>query len=271
METIRELEIRCQHPRRNTDDWYMMNILRKVSVRITWLLLHTPISANGVTLTFIVTGFVICGVFLFATKPAFLIGAIGLQFWYTLDMVDGEIARYRDQMGATGRFFDYMAHYIVHPWFFMSIGFGLYLRYGIFWVFLLSIAAGYSAHLIDAFLDVHYSVLYKRLRGRLLEPAKPVVFKKMESSRDEKNAASPLKKCFSGLHYVCTFPAIIYFMLPVSILNFFVRSEIFIPWIVFYSFAATLVWMSRVTVYIKKNKIDAEYSKLDEALNSFSG
>jgi hypothetical protein len=249
----------------------MWHILRKISIRVTWAFLHIPINANGVTFLFILTGIGICLVFLQGTKPAFFIGALSLQFWYVLDLVDGEVARYRKQSVATGRFFDYMAHYIVHPWFFIAIGFGLYRSYGNLAIFLCSILAGYSVHLVEVLLDVYNSVLYRRLKSKLLDPAKEIVFKRMEEGgRGEKNN-SLIKRCFSFLHYVSTFPVIIYIMLPFSIINLFIRAELFIPWILFYACAATLVWVGRVTFFIMHKKIDLEYTQIDNALTQWRG
>ncbi len=269
MESIKELEQMLHPPRRSTDDWYMLNILRKISVRITWLLLHTQISANGVTFLFIVFGVFICLVFLHGSKQAFFIGALMLQLWYALDMVDGEVARYKKQMGATGRFFDSMAHYIVHPWFFISIGFGLFYRHGNFLIFLCSILAGYSVHLVEVLLDVYYSVLYRRLKSKLQDPHKEIVFKRLSNGGNEKKEKSILKKAFGLIHYVSRFPVIIYLMLPLSIVNLFVKVELFSFWLVFYAFAATLVWAGRVAVFVRRKKIDIEYTQMDESLNSW--
>ncbi|MFA5100985.1 MAG: CDP-alcohol phosphatidyltransferase family protein [Candidatus Omnitrophota bacterium] len=268
MESIKELKMICQQIRHETDDWYMWHVLRKISILVTWFLLHTPINANGVTLLFILTGFGICGLFLSGTKLAFFLGALGLHFWYVLDLVDGEIARYRKESKATGRFFDYMAHYIVHPWFFIAIGFGLYRTYGNLAIFLCSIVAGYSVHLVEAMVDVYCSVLYKRVKAKLLDPAKDIVFKKMPAFQHEQKNKSIARRVFSALHYVSTFPAILYIMLPLSILNLLLPVEVFVPWILFYACVPTLVWLGRVTVFVREKKIDSEYTQLDNALQA---
>ena len=269
MESIRELKQICQQARRETDDWYMLHVLRKISVRLTWLLLHTRINADWITLLFIIYGMLVCLVFLWGTKMAFFIGALMLQFWFVLDMVDGEIARYRNQMGATGRFFDYMAHYIVHPCFFVAIGLGLFFRYNNFALFLCAIIAGYSVHLVDVISDVSCSVLYRRVRDRLLHPGKEVAFQRLSGEGLQKKEASILKRLFSLLHKVSIFPVIIYLMLVVSVVNLFVKVELFVPWIIFYAFSATLVWVGRMTFFIRKKKIDAEYTRMDQVLNSW--
>ncbi len=272
MESIKELKKICQEIRRETDDWYMWNVLRKISIRVTWLLLHTPITANGVTFLFILNGILICIVFLFGTKLAFFAGSLMLQFWYVLDMVDGEIARYRKQSVATGRFFDYMAHYIVHPFFFFAIGFGLSRKYEDPSIFLYSILAGYSVHLVDALLDVSYSVLYRRIKSKLLDPEKEIVFKRLDSDSPgngrNKNDSLP-KRIFSFMHKVSTFPPIIHIMLCLSIVNLFVKTELFFYWVYFYVFTATVVWISRVSAVIMKKKIDIEYTQIDNILSSW--
>jgi len=273
MVTIQELKKICQEIRRETDDWYMWHVLRKISIRVTWLLLHTPISANGVTFLFIINGMLICIVFIFGTKLAFFIGSLMLQFWYVLDMVDGEIARYRKQSVATGRFFDYMAHYIIHPFFFISIGFGLSRESEDSNIFLYSILAGYSVHLIDVLLDVSYSVLYRRVKSKLLDPDKEIVFKRLDSSiagngNGNRNGSLP-KQVFSFMHRISTFPPIIHIMLCLSIVNMFLKTELFFYWIYFYAFTATLVWIARVAAVIMRKKIDIEYTQIDNILSSW--
>lgn len=271
MASIQELKKICQEIRRETDDWYMWHVLRKISIRVTWLLLHTPINANGVTFLFIINGILICIIFIFGTKLAFFIGSLMLQFWFVLDMVDGEIARYKKQSVATGRFFDYMAHYIVHPFFFIAIGFGLSRKYGNSSIFLYSILAGYSVHLVDVLLDVSYSVLYRRVKSKLLNPDKEIVFKRLDSNsvgNGSGKKGSVLKKVFSFMHRVSTFPPIIHIMLSLSIVNLFIKTELFFFWIYFYAFTATLVWIARVTAVIMKKKIDIEYTQIDNILSS---
>jgi phosphatidylglycerophosphate synthase len=268
MESIRELEVALQTIRRSTDDWYMWNVLRKVSIRVTWLFLHTPINANGVTTLFIVFGFLISGVFLIGTKTAFLAGALMMQFWYVLDMVDGEVARYRKESVATGRFFDYMAHYIVHPFFFMSVGLGLHLRYGNFAIFLVSILAAHSMTLMAAIMDVQYSVLYRRLKIKIFKPDEKIVFREMAGEGIAQEKPSIIKRCFSCFHRFTTFPTLIYIMTALSILNMFVKPELFFAWVAFYAVGPTVVSIARITVFIREKKIDQEYTELDRAINA---
>lgn len=101
-------------------------LYRHVSIYVTKLFLHTPITANQVTLLFIVLGMI--AVFLFTAGNYWknLLGAILLIFYHILDLVDGEIARYRGILSDKGIFLDLIGHSIINTSVFAGIGIGLY-------------------------------------------------------------------------------------------------------------------------------------------------
>ena len=106
--------------------WYARAVIRKISVYVTWLLLHTDISANQVTLVQNVLGFI--GFFLLCSSHvgwAFL-GVLIIQFGYVLDCVDGEIARYRKTPSVNGLFMDVFNHVSVIPLIPAGLGFHYY-------------------------------------------------------------------------------------------------------------------------------------------------
>src|SRR5437867_13402977 len=73
--------------------WYALQ--RRVSIYITWALLHTGLAANHVTL--ISVGFALLGGVLLALPSAGLAvaGALTLVLHHLLDKVDGDVARFR--------------------------------------------------------------------------------------------------------------------------------------------------------------------------------
>ena len=73
-------------------------VVRKVSIRITWLLLHTRVSANTVTIGGILLG--VAGALLLAWSDFWplVAGLVLLQLSFVIDYSDGEVARYRAQV-----------------------------------------------------------------------------------------------------------------------------------------------------------------------------
>jgi phosphatidylglycerophosphate synthase len=113
--SIAELRAVAQPPevrgRRNAEHWTASLYLRNLSPYLTWILLKTSISANGVTGLMILTGW--------ATAASLLIpGITGAAFALVLgqlqmlvDCCDGEVARWRGTSSPAGIFLDNVGHY----------------------------------------------------------------------------------------------------------------------------------------------------------------
>ena len=115
--SLAELREVCQPAatmsRRNAEHWLAILVLRKVSLRITALLVRTPVTANQLTGLMIVVGLV-------AAVPAALAGwwlallaVLLVQVYFILDLCDGEVARWRRQTSITGVYLDRVGHYLV--------------------------------------------------------------------------------------------------------------------------------------------------------------
>ncbi len=88
--------------------WYVLS--RRVSILITWMLLHTGVTADQVTLLSL--GLTLAGVVLLAMPSAAIAlgGAGALVAHYFLDKVDGEIARFRKVYSLDGIYMDELSH-----------------------------------------------------------------------------------------------------------------------------------------------------------------
>src|SRR3989338_5676458 len=144
VESLKKLSEICQKPRyKKVGNWMVRHILRDAALPVTWLLLHTPITANQVTFFSLVIGIVGIGLFSALAPSLFLAGTILLQLWYFLDHVDGQIARYHKTVSITGRFFDFLTHHIIHGVIFFSLGICMYQItrnfYLVIWGFVLSL------------------------------------------------------------------------------------------------------------------------------------
>jgi phosphatidylglycerophosphate synthase len=114
-------------------------LVRRLSIRITWLLLHTPLSANGVTLLGIGLG--ITGAVMLAWNDFWpqVAALVLLQLSFVVDYSDGEVARYRaHERGTTtdagGAFVDWIGHYYVPAVAIAAIAFGAFQENGHDWL-----------------------------------------------------------------------------------------------------------------------------------------
>jgi phosphatidylserine synthase len=97
--------------RANAEHWTASLYLRNISPYLTWMLLKTSISANGVTGLMILTGW--------STAAALLIPGVGGaalalvlgQLQMLVDCCDGEVARWRNTRSPAGVFLDKVGHY----------------------------------------------------------------------------------------------------------------------------------------------------------------
>lgn len=139
---------------------YTEKYLRKVSVYLTWILLHTDLSANQATFIMIFFG-ILSGVsFCFGDRLMTLIGAMLLLIWYFFDLIDGEIACYRKTCSTTGSYLDSLSHYIVHPFIFFCLGLGLYRKFDSHIALFLGYTASLSYILLEIMNDLKYKYKY---------------------------------------------------------------------------------------------------------------
>lgn len=114
----------CQ-PHLAEETWYVKNFPRRLSIYLTKALLHMRISANQITLIMMLTG-IIAGIFLgLGGYVNRLISVIFLQLFVLFDCVDGEIARYKNQVSIKGAYLDLIVNDIIHISIFLGLALGL--------------------------------------------------------------------------------------------------------------------------------------------------
>lgn len=101
-------------------------LIRKASIYITWLLLHTPISANGVTFLFLLSGLVGGAVFVLGTHAAWIVGTLFIWLSIFFDFSDGEVARFRQESSWFGDYFEETVHAVLLIAMYTGISFGLW-------------------------------------------------------------------------------------------------------------------------------------------------
>ena len=87
--------------------------MRRISLRVTRLLVATPLSANAVTFLMIPTGLLAAFVLSLPGLVAALGAALLAQLWLLLDCCDGEVARWRRTFSPKGPYLDALGHYTI--------------------------------------------------------------------------------------------------------------------------------------------------------------
>lgn len=141
---------------------YVMSkyVYRNISCVFSYLFLKTSISANQVSLLMLLIGFVAT---IFFVVGWFISGIIALHVWYMFDIVDGEIARIKNQMSVTGAYLDHLIHYLNHPFIFVGMGFGIYRITGIICALVLACIAGLFDVILRAKEDTYAMYLLKKI------------------------------------------------------------------------------------------------------------
>ncbi len=97
--------------RANAEHWTASLYLRNLSPYLTWLLLKTSISANGVTGLMILVGWSTAAALLIPGLGGAALAVVLGQLQMLVDCCDGEVARWRNQRSPAGVFLDKVGHY----------------------------------------------------------------------------------------------------------------------------------------------------------------
>jgi phosphatidylglycerophosphate synthase len=113
--SIAELRAVAQPPevrgRRNAEHWTASLYLRNLSPYLTWVLLRTSISANGVTGLMILVGWSTAAALLIPGIWGAVLALVLGQLQMLVDCCDGEVARWRGTSSPAGVFLDKVGHY----------------------------------------------------------------------------------------------------------------------------------------------------------------
>ena len=258
VESLKELNRICQKPDYKTKgNWMVRHLVRDLALPVTWLLLHTSFSANGVTLLGMVVILFSAIFFVFPLAPTFLIGALLFQFWYLLDHVDGQIARYRKTSSLTGVYFDYLSHYFTNSVIFFGLGLHAYFVTHQFVMLLLAFIGSFSYALLQSFFDCKYRAYhagFSAWRGKTIQLAeeKPV-------SVHEKPHAG-LRSFFSLLYKLCEIHVFMNLVSLAAVFNLKIKT-LSLAIFIFYALLLPFVAALRIFYTVKTKAIDTSFQK----------
>ena len=108
--------------RANAEHWVAHLYLRDLSPYVTWVLLKTPISANGVTGLMILTGWATAAALLIPGIWGPILALLLGQLQMLIDCCDGEVARWRKTKSPAGHFLDAVGHYTTEAFIPLALG-----------------------------------------------------------------------------------------------------------------------------------------------------
>lgn len=109
-------------------------IYRKISIRITRVLLPTSVTPNQITIFAFLLAVVSSALFFYGGYWYVLVGAIILQFREVFDCVDGEMARIKGLQSPEGALLDGVLDRAADVIVFLALAFGIFNISGSFWI-----------------------------------------------------------------------------------------------------------------------------------------
>ena len=260
--SLKELGPLCQKPNYKTvGNWYVRHILRDAALPVTWLLVHTEVSANQITLVSLIVGLLGIAFFAGLSPFYFLLGTALLQLWYFMDHVDGQIARYRKTSCLTGRFFDFMTHHIIHGAIFFGLAAYVFRATGSPFMLVWGYITSLSIMVFNLIHDTKYKTFFEALEktgGRFNKELR-------QSLPEEKIRKSGLPhKIFSWIHKLCEIHVLMNLLTLAAILEWFFHLGINFRMFFFqaYSLIVPVLAVTKVSYLIQRRKIDEEYHAL---------
>lgn len=110
----------CQAGKDRDPGWYRIH--RRLSIRVTALLLDTPVTLNQVSLLMMAMGVLGAALCVPSNLALNVLGFVCLYLSFLLDKVDGEMARFRRQQSVIGILLDRFHHRLVEPLLFLAVG-----------------------------------------------------------------------------------------------------------------------------------------------------
>ncbi len=122
-----EFELLRQKAQKDFDTTAARLLMRPLSIRITRILIQTPITANQVTLFSFLLKFMAAFLFLSTEYVLTLTAGIFVYVSHVLDCVDGEIARAKNLESSSGALLDYFLDRLSDIAIYSGVAFGLFL------------------------------------------------------------------------------------------------------------------------------------------------
>ena len=221
---------------------------------ITKYLIHTNITPNQVTFLSLCVDLIAILFFAVGGFAGLVIGAILINFAYTLDCVDGAIAKIKNMRSEFGASFDFISDIAVEPPIYFAITLGLYMQFRELWIWALGFFAMYGifmSHYILRYLDG----IATSSKGYTHTTSRNFVLKIIEKISFGRINFKPVKYVyfFGGTNrLIILFGAIFFSITPLGIFNSMCLVLLFLAGI--YNFH----WISQFLISLRSLKKNAD-------------
>ncbi len=155
----------CQKPDYRTQgSWMARRVARPLAQAITWIL--APWEVNPHLMTVLAWAVLLGSSVAWGTGHSWgvLVGGLGLQLWYLLDHVDGQLARLQRRERLEGVLLDYLMHLSFWVWVPWGVGVGLWLRLQQPLWLLAAAAWSWGELMLHSTSPMRYPAMFKRLK-----------------------------------------------------------------------------------------------------------
>lgn len=261
-ESIAQLRERLQGPRRPHDTFYGRHVMRKLSIYLTGALSKTAIRPEAVTAFSIGAGALGA---LSLSKGQWFLGILLVNLWYLLDHVDGELARFREEVSVTGLYFDTITNAIVPPLTFWGLGVGLWEIGGsVTWLWM-GVTGAYASWMLLAIPFCESAVLLQWLKEKKhAASARPAASNALGNAL----AVGILKKTFAKIHLFITFPVVLPVLTATILFSAIAPSAVSAEGslkviLALYAVCATFTWTFILANQILTRKTDAKFAEFE--------
>lgn len=253
---------------------YAELFLRPLTFPFILFCVRNKIPADIVTLVHILIGVVSVIFILIGGKVFVILGIIFMQLWFLTDLVDGDVARFREEISVTGIYYDMMSHYFVFPLVFIAFGIYGYHSTGDFNLIYLTLITSVAILLKKLVDDCKLSAITVQCRRDdinlySIEDKKKEKHKTGRKSdkeaKEEVPEGSTVKKVLKGIsksfYILNSFPSIMNVVCLVLLYEVFVPNELplFLITLSFYTISLNFIWVWTFYNTIKYKKVDSLY------------
>ena len=169
MESPHELRAVCQKGKESGPGWYFAH--RRVSIYLTWALLHARIAPNEISVLMMLVGTLGAACLAVPAAALNIVGFPLLYLSFLLDKVDGEIARYRGTVSMRGMMLDRVHHLMVEPLALIAAGGREYMLSGSLSPVIAALVAVLAGNLVDEHQHLAPYIFFKHLKSGASRPA----------------------------------------------------------------------------------------------------
>ena len=208
---------------------------RGVSIPISRILIHTPITPNMITVIGLCCSLTAAWLYSFGTYSTMVAGSIGSWFASMVDGCDGEVARAKLQESEFGAWFEMVCDFLYYVVMFLGMGVGIARHTGNpIWSW---VGIG------SAFGTILSFVVISRLKKRYAREASSADFGRAFQARVGARTSNPLHFISRHVNFLITRAAMPYFIVLFTVLNI-------APWILGMILIGTnLAWFLALCAY----------------------